>query len=127
MKIRLLFVLALFYFKGESQTNIKYQSPTDQDINYSSCDFEPNADAVILKETASLTIKNESAYFDIKRRIKILTDKGKEEAVYEILFYKSNKLHEKVINLKASTINYLNGKKVVKEVDKKDFFREQVF
>lgn len=115
----LLFISACLVHAQETEFNFKKPGP--KDFAYEYCSFDKDADAVILNEEALLTIHNEVALIQIKRRIKILTENGKNEAVIQIPFYSGPQKIEQINSLKAVTVNGSSASPIILEVDKKDF------
>ena len=98
----LLFSFSIIYAQ---EADFKFKNPGKADFDYQQCPFEPEANAVILNEEGKLKVYPEVAQIEIKRRIKILNDKGRGEAVIKIRLYSGNHKMETINRLTAVTIN----------------------
>lgn len=94
--------------------------PQDQ-LDLKTVSFEKDADAVILSEVGYINITGRDYYIDVKKRVKILTDKGKENANIEIEYYSKNNM-ESISNIKGQTINQENGQFINYLIDTKEIF-----
>lgn len=118
-----LFILVFLYSSlllGQ-ETNFKFKKPGPEDFAYSVCSFDEEANAVILNEEGKLNISNQIAVVYVKRRMKILNEKGKNEATINIRFYDGGDSIEKILGIKAHTINKTSDGIKVIEVNKNDF------
>jgi hypothetical protein len=112
------FILLLFFSFLTAQN--KWGQLTQDEINLKEVDFEKDADVVILYEKGNATIAGSFQNY-IYRRVKILTEKGIDYANQELLYY-SDKNIENISNLKAQTINIVNGKPEIFPIEKNLFF-----
>ncbi|MBO6211482.1 DUF3857 domain-containing protein, partial [Algoriella sp.] len=80
-----------------------------------------DADAVILDEEGYINITGNDYYIDVKKRVKILTEKGKNKANIEIEYFSDNNL-QNISNIKGQTINQENGQFVNYTIDDKEVF-----
>jgi hypothetical protein len=105
---------------------VRYGKISDEEINYTDCAFEKEVDAVILKDVGKMTIvRGRSIEVERIQRVKILHSAGVSHANISIPFYSHEKL-QRVVNLKAQTINLVNGKKEITPVKKDAIFTQQV-
>ncbi len=101
------------------------------DLELKQCDFEKDADAMILVENAVVEYQRGSRdVFAMKKefrsRVKIFKESGFKNADITIPYY-SNDTYEKLIDVDAVTYNLdASGKIVETKVDKKSFFRQKV-
>ena len=94
---------------------------TESQLTLTEVPFEENADAVILHEEGFMHVVGGSYQLTVKRRIKILTEKGINQANISLLYYSKNKI-EKIGGVKGQTINLVNGAYVSTPLDSKDVF-----
>lgn len=120
IKITLLFLLFTFYINAQSK-DLKLGKISEQEIKLTQVHFEKNADAVILSEEGKMDLTGANYYLTVKRRIKILTEKGVEEANVQLNYYSKNK-QESIIGIKGSTINIVNGVEQITPIDEKEIF-----
>jgi len=119
-KLSLLFLLT-FFIAFAQERDFKFGRLSAQEIKLTEVPFEKNADAVILSEEGKMDLTNNQYYLTVKRRIKILTEKGIEEANIQLSYY-SDKKRENIIAIKGNTINVVNGETVVTPIDEKEIF-----
>lgn len=100
--------------------NTKWGKVSQEEIDYNEVSFEKDASAVVLYETGYMNLQN-PIETKVYRRIKILNEKGIEEANKKMIFQHLNKL-ENISGLRAQTINIENGNPVKYEVEKDQFF-----
>ncbi|MBA5628510.1 DUF3857 domain-containing protein [Moheibacter lacus] len=119
----LLLTLFIFPIFIQSQINpkTKWGDVSDAEINLKEVPFEKNADAVVLYESGDLTVAYQNWGNKIYKRIKILTEKGKEMADYDLIYFSLNDF-ESILSLNAQTINFENGKKEITPVKNKDIY-----
>jgi len=95
------------------------------DLKLTSCDFERNANAMILFDKAEASYHYATIVMHRYKRIKIFNDNGKDEANIRIEFYGGHR-NETITDIVAQTIN-LNGKSVeYTAVDKTQIYKEEV-
>jgi hypothetical protein len=127
--IPLLFLCLAASFFANAQT-----SPTTQpygkidiaDLELKSCDFEKDANAMVLFDKAN-------AYYDANldlamerhKRIKIFNDNGKNKANIRIE-YTSGNHYEYITGIQAQTINMVDGKAEITRLDKKLIYTERI-
>ena len=89
------------------------------------CIFDPEADAVVLLDQAIANYDNSHHLITERRiRIKILSQKGIEQADVAIPFYSRDEF-ENLSGLQAYTFNFDDGKSSVAAVEKKAFYTER--
>ncbi|MGV0925080.1 DUF3857 domain-containing protein [Empedobacter tilapiae] len=120
LKITLLFLLFTFYVNAQSK-DLKFGKISEQEINLIQVPFEKNADAVILSEEGKMDLTSSNYYLTVKRRIKILTEKGVEEANIQLSYYSKNR-DETISGIKGNTINIVNGVEQITPIDDKEIF-----
>ncbi|MFA7687855.1 MAG: DUF3857 domain-containing protein [Moheibacter sp.] len=123
MKIYLLIFLSFLPFITIAQLNpkTKWGNVSQEEIDYKEVPFEKEANAVVLFETGDMLVAYQEWGNKIHKRIKILTEQGKEQANYEIVYFNYRNT-ESILNLRAQTINFENGKKEVSSVKLKDIY-----
>ncbi|RYY35194.1 MAG: DUF3857 domain-containing protein, partial [Sphingobacteriaceae bacterium] len=96
------------------------------DLELKKCDFEPDANAMVLFNKGDVYFDQE---FNIvtshHKRIKIFNDNGKKNADIRIEYYSGNHL-EFISDLQVQTINLVNGKPEITKIDKKQIFTENI-
>lgn len=118
--LSLILSISLFSAIGQINPKTKWGQVSQEEIDYSQVPFEKDAGAVVLYEKGYMNMRN-PIETTVYRRIKILNDNGIEEANRKMTFQHLNKL-ENISGLKAQTINVENGKPVVYEVKKNEFY-----
>ncbi len=104
-----------------------YGSPTNDEIALKVCPFDKEADAAVLRREAFVLNGDDVQMITHNRvRLKILREKGIEEADIMIRFY-SNNDNEKIDNIRAMVINYDEaGNKKVSYLDPKSIFTRKL-
>ncbi|MCR8557544.1 DUF3857 domain-containing protein [Mucilaginibacter sp. BJC16-A38] len=96
------------------------------DLEATSCDFEPDANAEILFDKGSLGVYiGTHLSFDRHTRIKIFNDKGKNEANIHLQYYATGDV-ENIGEIQAETINLNNGNIEFTKVDNSLIYRRMV-
>lgn len=96
------------------------------DLELKSCDYEKDANAMVLFNQADLYYdSNLQIVVEHHKRIKILNDNGKKQADIRIEYYGGSHF-EFISNLQAQTFNLNNGKIETVKVDKKQIFNEVI-
>ena len=97
------------------------------DLELNECDFDKNAEAVVLFDAGEL-VSYDLKPLELKRhiRIKILNNKGLDQANIKIPFY-NYKTDESIKNLEAQTINLdASGNIVVSELDPNSVYEKKL-
>jgi len=97
------------------------------DLELKACDFEKDANAEVLFNTASQYYDQDINYIseEIHKRIKIFNDNGKKEADIHIPYFSGNRL-EYITNIQAETINLVDGKIEITKLDKKLIYTKSI-
>lgn len=100
---------------------------TGEELSMKECDFDKEAEAVVLFDIASSNYGDDYNLITTHRiRFKILKDKGIDRANIEIPYYSKDNF-ENISNIEAITRTLAdNGNVVVKELDKKTIFRQKI-
>jgi hypothetical protein len=112
----LLFLVQLSISCVNAQTR-PYGKIDTADLKLTSCAFDKGANAMVLFDKAEVTYKYSSIIMERHKRIKILSDKGKDEANIRIEFNGTHKDEEisdimaETINLNDNTIEYISIEK----------------
>ena len=91
------------------------------DLKLTTCDFEKDANAMVLFDRAKIVFTMFGNAMERHRRIKILNDKGKEQGNIKIEYHNLYGV-DHIVNIEAQTINLENGKIVITKVDPKLFY-----
>ncbi|WP_314058422.1 DUF3857 domain-containing protein [Empedobacter brevis] len=124
LKITLLFLLFVLYTNAQTK-DFKLGKVSEQEIKLNQVPFEKDADAVILSEEGKMELTPANYYLTVKRRIKILTEKGIDEANIQLSYYSKNK-REAISGIKGSTINIVNGTEQISAIDEKEIFEVSI-
>lgn len=117
---------------GWSQ-NLKFGKPTNEELNMTVYEQDPDAPAVVLcyLTTVNYTMDfyNYIKEYQVKKRIKILKDEGKDYA--DVSFHYINNEREQygqesVQDLKATAYNVENGKVVKTKIGPERLFKERI-
>ena len=136
-KILLIFALLslAFSFTANAQSldkpNLKWGNPTQEEMSMTNYSPDPEAEAVVLCKTTSqrydIVAGEFKLYCQVKCRIKILKNEGKEYANIYIPYYSNgNRVGEREVveNFKGTSFNLVNGK-VVKDKVSKDMITHE--
>ena len=111
--------------------NLKWGNPTQEEMSMTSYSLDPEAEAVVLCKTTSqrydIVAGDFKLYYQVKCRIKILKNEGKDQANIAIpYYYNGNKLgsREEIESFKGTSFNLVNGK-VVKDKVSKDMITHE--
>src|SRR4026209_626445 len=132
LSVSLLFTNLLISLPLDAQTQNEKNIPEwgrieKSDLELKECDFDKNAEALVLFDGGEL-YGNDYGTIELKRhiRIKILKDKGLEQADIKIPFY-SFKGEESVKKLEAQTFNLdASGNVVGTKVEKKLVYEKKL-
>ncbi|MBK0379756.1 DUF3857 domain-containing protein [Mucilaginibacter segetis] len=96
------------------------------DLELKSCDFEKDANAMILFDEGNVFYDhNLDLAMERHKRIKIFNDNGKDKANIRIEYY-SGGHYEYITGLQAQTINLVDGKPEITKLDKKLIYTEHI-
>ncbi len=96
------------------------------DLEMKTCDFEKDANAMILFNKAEVYYDQQANIVSNRhRRIKIFNTSAKDEGNIRIEYYSANRM-QYITGLQAQTINLNNGNIEIIKVDKKQIFTEVV-
>lgn len=95
------------------------------DLELKSCDFEPDANAMVLFNKADVYYVDAELVADYHKRIKIFNENGKGQANIRIP-YISGYHTEFITDIEAETINLVDGKEEVTKLDRKFLYNEDV-
>ncbi|WP_225444132.1 DUF3857 and transglutaminase domain-containing protein [Echinicola arenosa] len=115
--------LMLFSLSSFAQDyEVKLGKYSSEELEMTSCAFEPEAAAIVLGEQGIGFFSNGRLVTEIKRRLKIFDSKAKDYADITITYYEGENKVEAITGLKAQVMNLENGKEVITKMSKKDFF-----
>lgn len=121
------FILLVFCFGftiAQAQKNFKFGKFSQEEINLTQVDYDPEAVAVYLHDEGHLKITNYGYEITYYVRLKILNPKG-----FRFATYKHRYIHDSFNDLKlvrAHTVNFEDGKPVISQIKKRDLIVEQV-
>lgn len=130
----LVVAIAMTSFATDIKPNLKFGKPTNEEMSLTSCPFDPDADAFYLSRTADwyYVYQQDIGFqikYEFKHRIKVLTEKGKDEGDISIIYYDTGdirKHNEAVDGISAVAYNLENGKVVKSSLSKQNIFRETI-
>ena len=131
----MLLVLALAYSPVlmAQNPNMKFGSPTNEELTMTSYALDESASAVILYKSTrvwyDILAGDFKVYTEVKTRIKILKPEGKEYADVEVLYIDNDQdrsAKEAITGLKAWAYNMENGKMVKTKMENNNISRERV-
>jgi len=105
-----------------SQVVQPYGQVDAADLHLKYCAFDKEAAAMILFDKADVVASFDSVVLTQHQRIKIFNSNGYDIANRS---FRYNPRYEKLVEIKAQTINYENGKTVTVPVDVKDIYNTQ--
>ena len=100
-------IISVFYFSAHAVTagnELKWGRVSKAEINLTHCEYEPDANAIVLNDVGVLKIEPRNIVIRRHRRIKVLNENGFNQGNIEIPFYAKDGW-ESVKNVKAQTIN----------------------
>ncbi len=126
-KLFSVFILILLTFTTKAQPKSPGVQPfgiiDTADLKMTQCDFEKDANAMVLFDKGVVTYKYGKIRMERQKRIKILNEKGKDEANIRIDYYGVH-ADEQISDVMAETVN-LDGKTIkFTAVDKKLIYTE---
>jgi len=116
---KILKTLLIFSFGIIYSQDFEWGKVSQEEIDLKVVPFEPEADAVTLKEYGELKIDYVGYELEEHIRIKILSEKGYAIANKKWTYNNKNKFN-KVIFQDAQTINFVDGKQINTPIEKKD-------
>lgn len=131
--MRLVLIAAMtlpVYLHAQKTQPVTFGKIEKSELEITNCEFDEDAEAVVLSETGKfyLDLRSENAYSELERhvRIKILKDKGLENANIKIRYY-SYKNEETIAGLVANTYNLDNsGSVVTTKLDKNLIYSKRI-
>ena len=127
IRILLLSAAVLTVTFGSAQINFNYGNVSDEEIKLKECAFEPGAAAVVLVDEgySDFTSNYELLTF-LHRRVKILTEAGKQQAEVSLIFRSEDNL-EFIDQVNAMVINYdESGSRSDLVVDRKSIYTRKI-
>ena len=131
--VLLLALCALNAMAQTSQPNLKWGKPTDEELKMTECSIDKEAKAVVLCHLTSVNytmdLYNYLVDYQVKKRIKILKDDGKDYANISIPYIYNTKEEygmESIENFKATAYNIVDGKVVKTRIGKEHIHTERV-
>lgn len=131
-----LLLLAFCTLKVVAQTsepNLKWGKPTDEELNMTEYAADKEAKAVVLCHLTSvnytMNLYNYLVDYQVKKRIKILKDEGKDCANISIPYIYNTKEEygmESIENFKATAYNLVDGKVVKTRIGKEQIHTERI-
>ncbi|MDB5136966.1 MAG: hypothetical protein JWP37_3569 [Mucilaginibacter sp.] len=118
----IVFTILTFCAKAQTQPFGKIDT---SDLKMTKCDFEKDANAMVLFDKADVSYKFSTIIMLRHKRIKIFNDKGNNEASIRIEFFGAHR-DEEVSEIEAQTINMTNNVIEYTAVDKKLIYTEVV-
>lgn len=127
----LIAILTICFNSYAAKPPIKLGDVSKQEIEMKTYEADPDADAVVLCDYATLSFNfdtNERQWENsLKRicRIKIFNDDGYKWATESVLLYDDNNLEESISQIKGFTYTLENGKTIKTKLGKGDIFTEK--
>lgn len=120
----ILFIFFVYELSAQINPKTRWGNVSQEEIDYKEVPFEKDAGAVVLYEEGFMNMRF-PIQTTVYRRIKILSEKGIEEANRSLHFQHKYKL-QNINGLKAQTINFENGKPVKYELKRSDFYYKEL-
>lgn len=116
------------------QPNLKFGNPSKEELSITSCPFDSTAKAMVLCSITDVnyvfSANNFKVEYTVKRRIKILSQEGVEEANISIPTYNPDQSggvgREQLYGIKATAYNMVNGKLVKTKMGNNLIFEERL-
>ena len=122
LKYYLLLSIGLILTPSFAQKSLSgFEKITENQLQTSSVSFDKDASAVILYEEGYLDVTGAGHQLTVKRRIKILDEKAIDEANINLPYY-SKEGYSSIKNVKAQSINLVNGTYVNSVLADKDIY-----
>ncbi|WP_246581595.1 DUF3857 domain-containing protein [Echinicola shivajiensis] len=106
--------------------SIKLGKYSQQELEMTTCDFEPEATAIVLGEQGVSFFAGNRLITEIKRRIKVFDSKASDYGDVSITYYAGENNVENITGIKAQVMNLINGKEEISKLSKKDFFETEL-
>lgn len=127
-------ILVLTAFIGNAWSqNLKFGKPTDDELNMTIYEKDSDANAVVLCHLTTVTYTidyyNYLVDYQVKKRIKILKEGGKDYANVSFLYLfneKEQNCQENIEDFSATAYNIENGKVVKSKIGKDKIFTERL-
>jgi hypothetical protein len=127
----LLFLFVFFSAAPLMAQDFDYARIGSEELTLKKTKLDSNASAVVLREFGTAAVRVDDNYgnlyidFEYHVRVKILNKNGFDNANIVIPLRMYDDKEDMIYELKATTINYTNGRAVLTELDKKKVFREK--
>lgn len=115
------------------QPNLKFGNPTKEEMSITQCPYDSSAKAMVLCNITDVSYMFAANTFKIeyciKKRIKILSQEGVDEANISIPYYSpqaSGGSRESIRSIKATAYNMVNGKMVKTKMSNDLIFEERL-
>src|SRR5690606_19862222 len=119
---KLLPLLLLTVYLSATAQEMKFGNYSAAEIALTQCEFEPEAGAVVLGEIGRSYFIIPLLHTNKHIRLKILDNKSAEKGDVVIRYYAGDNQQEMIVDLKAQTMNMVDGKQVITKLSKKDFY-----
>lgn len=120
------FLILLFFSGGLFAQDMKFGKFSQEEINLSTVDFDPEANAVVLEEISYNQFMGVVQHSNIHRRIKVLKDAGRSQGDIAIRYYFGKSGVQDISKLTAQTMNFENGVEIITKLSKSDFFEVEL-
>ena len=115
------------------QPNLKFGAPTKEEMSISACPYDTGAKAIVLCSITDMHYEYVGNSFrieyEVKKRIKVLSQEGADEANISIPYYSvenSGGATERIRSVKATAYNMENGKLVKTKMGSELVFEERI-
>lgn len=132
LEVAITLVLSAFYIRIQAQ-NLKFGKPTEEELKMNIYEADKDASAVVLcnltKVSYTMDLYNFLVDYEVKKRIKVLKDDGKQYADVSIPYIRNDKEKygfEVIEDFKATVYNIEDGKVVKSKIGKESIFTERV-
>ena len=131
-KLTMMLMMAVIGLSVQAQ-NLKFGKPTEEEINMTVYDKDPEAPAVVLCHLTTVNYQvdylNYLVDYDVKKRIKVLKEDGKAYANITIPYISNlneEYSQELIDDFRATVYNVENGKVVKTKIGKERVFTERI-
>jgi hypothetical protein len=121
-----------FFARAQKAPGVEpYGKVRQEDLELKTCDFEKDANAMVLFDNANLTtMSGATAQYKLlierHTRLKIFNEFGKGFGNIRIVYQTNGNYGDEISSLQAQTINLIDGKTEITPVDKKSIFTEKI-